>query len=85
MIKSDSLQKPLIPKLKESRGDFDITHVRFKQYFGIKLKPLCTLANLLAIPLNGMMATMVGTFVNTQMVFILRDVQYFNVPHETLG
>ena len=80
-IKKSSLQVALLPTVKISRANFDISGlVAYKTYYGIKMKPLYGLANLLSIPFIQMLATMVGQFVNTQMVFILRDPHFFNIP-----
>ena len=52
---------------------------------GIKLKSRYTLLNLLAIPYLFFTIAIVSSFINTQMIFILRDEDYFNVPRNQIG
>jgi MFS family permease len=84
-MKKSSVRELLVPKVKSSRGTFDLKFVKYNTYFGIKMKPLFERKHLMAIPLITFCGTIVGCFVNTQMVFILRDKEYFDVPVEKLG
>jgi hypothetical protein len=49
-------------------------------YFGIQMKPGFTFANLLAMPICFAMVAVVGTYTNTQMIFLLRSEKFYNVP-----
>lgn len=49
------------------------------------MKPGYTLTNLLAIPMCLVAATICGTYTNVQMIFLLRNPEYFNVPQDQLG
>eukprot|EP00347_Sterkiella_histriomuscorum_P014482 403360706 len=52
---------------------------------GIQLKRRYTLVNLLAIPYLFFTIAIVSSFINTQMIFILRDENYFAVPQNQIG
>ncbi|CDW84532.1 mfs transporter [Stylonychia lemnae] len=52
---------------------------------GIRLKRRFTKINLLAIPYLFFTIAIVASFINTQMIFILRHEDYFNVPINQLG
>lgn len=54
-------------------------------FMGIKLKPSYTALNFLAIPFIFFTMAIVGSFTNTQMIFILRDEEYFAVSKENIG
>lgn len=49
------------------------------EYFGIRMKPHYSKANLLALPCILLVCSLAGNFINTQMVFLLRDPNYYNV------
>ena len=49
-------------------------------YFNIELKGSYTLKHLLSIPLVMVSFNIISTYTNTQMVFLLRNKDYFNVP-----
>ena len=56
-----------------------------KSFFGIYLKPQFNNANLFAIPLVLTSFTIISTFTNTEIIFMLRDPNYFNIPASDLG
>mmetsp|Transcript_31542 Transcript_31542/g.30862 ORF Transcript_31542/g.30862 Transcript_31542/m.30862 type:complete len:161 (+) Transcript_31542:38-520(+) len=56
-----------------------------KEFFGIKLKSGYTLMHLLAIPTVLISYNIIGTYVNTMLIFLLRNPAYFDIPPENLG
>ncbi|CDW85142.1 major facilitator superfamily mfs_1 [Stylonychia lemnae] len=76
--------------IEERSPDFDIEKKfkpinRGREFMGIKLKEGYTVANLISIPLITASLTVSSFYLGIQIVFILRDPEYFNVPKENIG
>ena len=54
-------------------------------YLGIQMKPGYSLKNLLAIPLSVVIASIASAYINLEVVFLLQDEAYFNIPHNKVG
>ena len=52
---------------------------------GIELKPGYDLKNLWAMPLCLVAATITGTYTNTEIIFLLKSENYFNIPKDEIG
>jgi hypothetical protein len=52
------------------------------KYFDIELKKDFELKNLLSIPIIMCSMAIVGTFINAESIFILKNPDYFNVPSD---
>lgn len=71
--------------LEMSSFTVDTNFKETKTYFGIELKPGYTLKNLWAMPLCIVAATVAGTYTNTEIIFLLKDKNYFNIPDDEIG
>jgi MFS family permease len=55
------------------------------KFFDIKMKPSFSRANLLALPCILFISSLAGNFINSQMIFLLRDPNYYDVNSENIG
>ena len=55
------------------------TKSQTKTYYGIELKPGYSIVNLWAMPLCLVAATVAGTFINTEIIFLLKSPDYFGI------